>query len=229
MKLKLLTLAALALAATQASAISINITDFTFSGPVSVSFNDSVNPSLDYTGQAGQFTGTETATSPALRTAAVLPPTSFTAYCTEISQSFSFNNTYQYSMVDGSSYYTAQKDDDLSRLFTATAGFVVDAATSAAMQAAIWEIVYEVGTNYDLTSGDVTVSTTDPSVAAAFRAINGILAKLDDYAPLADVSALTNPNHQDFVLVPSIPEPGTWALMAGGLALLGAASRRRKS
>lgn len=99
--------------------------------------------SPSYNGSAGQFSGAlddglASADSLRLDLADAASATSFVAWLT---QSFSFGISYEYDLVSGVSHFGAQKTTDLSRLFTAAQGFVVDQFTSAAMQAGIWEII----------------------------------------------------------------------------------------
>ena len=146
-------LAAIALAA-PAFAVTVNVTDFTYpSNPRLVSVSGGASGPT-YSGAAGEFSGTLTDVVAAasargnalgFSTLDATSTTSFQAWCGELTQSFSFNTTYTYDRETGVAHYGAARTDALSRLFTAAQGFVVDAATSAAMQAGIWEIIYEQG------------------------------------------------------------------------------------
>ena len=144
------------LVAGPASAISVNMSDFSFGSPTSVKMQGT-DGSPSYEGAAGRFDGgfvSGESASAALRlTAAPAAPDSFVAWCAELTQTFNFGVTYQYEQTSGVSYFGATKATDLSRLFTAAQGFVVDRFTSAAMQAGIWEIIYEHGPSFSLTGG----------------------------------------------------------------------------
>lgn len=234
MNSKFVPLLGLLAVAPSAFAITVNVTDFSYSDPATVSITDSANAADNYNGRAGQFFGNlistppPAATSPALTSTSAFAPNSFTAYCAELTQTFEFGVSYEYQFATGPSYFGTQKANDLSRLFTAFGASVIDSATSAAMQAGIWEIIYQQGVAYDLTAGNFQITPNDPSDAAAFRAVNSVLKNLSSYGASYNINVLTSPVAQDFV-VGSIPEPGTWALLVGGLGVIGLMARRRKS
>jgi hypothetical protein len=227
---KFLPLLGTLLFAGQASAITVNMSDFTFGAPASVDMQGT-DGSPSYDGSAGQFTGGVvdglTATdSLRLALAQAAAPSSFVAWCAELTQTFSFGVTYEYQQVSGASYFGADRATDLSRLFTAAQGFVVDKFTSAAMQAGIWEIIYEHGESFSLTGGTFKGAPEDASGQGAFDKINGFLMNLDAYKADARIDVLSNGEHQDF-LVATIPEPETWMLFGMGLGVIGLLRRRR--
>ncbi len=231
-------LGALALA-TPAFAVTVNMTDFTFpSNPRVVDVSGGTSgPS--YSGAAGEFSGTFTDTAAAASARGstlgfnaldATSPTSFVAWCGELTQSFSFNTTYTYDRETGLAHYGAARTDALSRLFTAAQGFVVDATTSAAMQAGIWEIIYEQGNSYDLTGGSFVGSMQDPAGLVAFNTLNGFLTHLSTYSASYRIDVLGNESYQDFIVATApVPEPETWALLMAGFGVMGWAARRRKA
>jgi hypothetical protein len=228
---KFLPLIGALLVAGPASAISVNMSDFSFGSPASVDMQGT-DGSPSYEGIAGRFDGGivgEQATTAKLRLAAAqAAPDSFVAWCAELTQTFSFGVTYQYDEVAGVSYFGATKTADLSRLFTAAQGFVVDRFTSAAMQAGIWEIIYEHGPSFSLTGGTFKGAPEEAAGQGAFDVVNGFLANLGTYGADARIDVLQNGEHQDF-LVATIPEPETWMLFGLGLGVVGLLKRRRSS
>jgi len=228
MSLKLLPLLGAIVLAVPAHAVSINMSDFSFAAPTTVSM-DGTDGSPSYDGPTGRFVGTgDVGGSDLLRFGVIdaAASSSFVAWCAELTQTFDFNVTYDYTLVSGLVHFGATRNDALSRLFTAAQGFVVDNATSAAMQAAIWEIIYEQGPTFSLLGGTFKGGPEDPSAQGAFDTVNGFLTHLSDYAALARIDVLENSAQQDF-LVATIPEPETWLLTIAGLGLIGVLRRRR--
>ena len=215
-----------------ASAISINMSDFTFGSAADVNMTGT-DGSPSYEGSAGQFTGgvadaLAASTSLRLELTVAAAPTSFVAWCAELTQTFSFGVVYEYQQVSGDSYFGTAKSGDLSRLFTAAQGFVVDRFTSAAMQAGIWEVIYEHGPSFSLTGGTFKGAPEEAAGQNAFNTVNGFLMNLGAYKADARIDVLTNGEHQDF-LVATIPEPETWMLFGMGLGVVGLLRRRRRA
>lgn len=197
---------------------TVNITDYTFADPVAVAITGGPEQGPVQYVSAGQFTGK-------------LDGASFQTYCVELDQAFYFGQTYTYDVRDPATYFSAQKAEALSRFFTATAGYVTDADTSGAVQAAIWEIIYETGGSFDMTGGsfEVTPDPNDPGAIAAFSAVNGVLANLGSFAATFETDVLFNETSQNFIIVRGVPEPGTWALLFAGLGVVAAVGRRRQA
>jgi len=229
---KLLPVFGALLLAGPASAVTVNMTDFTYGTPASVDM-EGTEGSPSYEGSAGEFTGgivdgLAATSSLRLEFAQAAAPGSFVAWCAELTQSFSFGVAYEYQQVSGASHFGAAKAADLSRLFTAAQGFVVDKFTSAALQAGIWEIIYEHGPSFSLTGGTFKGASQDAAGQGAFDIVNGFLTNLGAYKADARIDVLENGLQQDF-LVATIPEPETWMLFGLGLGLVGLIKRRRRT
>lgn len=229
---KLLPVVAALTLAGSAHAVTVNISDFVF-GPPETANVTGTDGSPTYDGSAGAFAGTLSDPAPVQPghfSLAAVSPTSFFARCAELTQSFNFGVSYEYSLVGGTAHFGAQRAGDLSRLFTEAAAnhFVFDSNGSAAFQAGIWEIIYEQSGAYSFGTGSLKVTPGDVGETAAFNTVNGFLTNLGQYNADYQINVLENPAQQDF-LVASIPEPETWALLVGGLGLIGFMRRRRKS
>jgi len=209
-------IAALGLAASlvaPASAATLNLTGYANGGPSSVSV---ASPS--YSGGAGQFQGT-------------LDGNAFKTFCAEIGQDFNFNTTYTYSIISGTTAWTNPVYLGLSRLVTwlaANPTFNNTPDKSAAMQSAVWEVIYETSGTYDLLGGTFKVLNTSPAgTRAAVNTLNGEWGNINTTLPTLFADKLTNANRQDFLLTTPVPEPEAFAMMLAGLGLVGAIARRR--
>ena len=234
---KLLPLAAALTVAGSAHAVTVNMTDFFFGPSADVSITGTEgSPSHD--GPAGAFAGTLSDSAPVQpghnSLAASSSPTSFVAWCAELTQSFNFHVNYEYTLVGGAAHFGAPRATDLSRLFTAAAAnnFVFDSFGSAAFQAGIWEIIYEQSGVYSFNGGTLKAAPdgnpADPAEVADFATVNGFLANLGQYGANYQINVLENDTQQDF-LIATIPEPETWALLGAGLGVIGFLRRRRKA
>lgn len=204
--------ACLVLAASHAHADTVRLSGFTYgSEPLTVT-------GPNYTGSAGQFSGT-------------LNGASFVTFCTDLYQTVSFGTTYtDYSLVSGATAWGAQKSLDLDRAFSAfaTYSFPNDAVSSAVAQAVVWEIIYETGSSYSFNSGSFHASSTDSATQTELNLINSVFSSLASTPITVHATKLYSPTAQDFVVLTSaVPEPSTYALMFAGLVGIGCFARRR--
>lgn len=154
---------------------------------------------------------------------------SFTTFCVDLYQHLGFGlpGYSGYTEVAGDVYAFTNPngDTDLGKLFTAYGSVsTMDATHSAAFQTAVWEIAYETAGSYDLASGNAQFS--GDAAATALAAIwLGNLGTLD----AVDLHVLYSRENQDVIFSTPVPEPGTYALMAAGLAVMGFIGRRRRA
>lgn len=162
----------------------------------------------------------------------------FEAYCVDIFQYRSASPNV-YTLVDGTTYFGAEKADDLGRLMTLfdvwNGSTTITAQETGAMQMAIWEIVQETTTvngqfDFDLSSGIFTATSTGVGTAALAQ------SWLDTFGTVAsqyEVNVYSNPTYQDYMVLSSVtnnvPEPGSLALVLGAAGVMGGVARRRKA
>lgn len=210
MKAQSLAFAAALACSAPAFADSVLIDDFVFTPAMPLSVG-----SPSYSGPAGQFKG-------------LLNGNSFVTYCTDLSQTFQFDVLYtDYTVVGGAAVWGPSKSLVMDKLMSAAIASAVPAnsAQSAAVQAAVWEVLYETSGTYDLTAGTFTATSSDGTTNTLLGSVNwaGIMADPVTY----HVDQLYSRSHRDFMVITQVPEPGTYALFAAGLAGIAFVARRR--
>jgi hypothetical protein len=155
------------------------------------------------------------------------PPITF--FCFELTESFSFGSDYTYDdeVQSGGKYTT------LSELFTeAFATATISTINSAAFQLAVWEILEETtpgSLSPGVNQGNFYV-TNDNGNTSTVAAANALIAGLPSTAGYT-IHLLHREGNQDFVYgVPPllrVPEPASVLLIAGALAAMLFALRRR--
>lgn len=200
--------------AAPAMADTVNLSNYVFTPAQSLNVSIAA-PAKTYNGGAGQFTG-------------LLNGNSFQTYCTDLYQTFHFNTNYtNYSVVSGVTAWGATKSLAMDKLISyslASGNTPTNAAQSAVLQAAIWEVLYETGT-YGFSAGNFTATS---AIGATQTLLNNF-----DWAAVANttvthhVDQLYSAKNQDFMVITAVPEPGTYAMLLAGLGLMGTIARRR--
>ena len=153
---------------------------------------------------------------------------SFVSFCNDLYQTLSFGGGISgYTAIDSGvfAFQNPTASVDLNKLFTAFGGVsTANSTNSAAFQVAVWEIVYETSGSYNLTSGNASFSGDAAAIATAAGWL-GALGSVD----AVDVTVFHSDANQDVVSSSPIPEPGTYAMMAAGLAAMGFVSLRRRN
>lgn len=150
------------------------------------------------------------------------------AFCVEFTQGVQ-SGWQSYGLVETSEVFSATQSQAIERLYTAYHPVVGDATSNAAFQLALWEIVHETSSNWDLQSGNFLVNSNGTARSLA----SGWLASLDSIESQFSLYVLTNANSQNqlvFSGVPldtptPVPAPATLGLFGLGALLL---LRRRK-
>lgn len=199
--------------AAPAMADTVKLSNYVFTPAQSLNVSV-VAPAKNYNGGAGQFTG-------------LLNGNSFQTYCTDLYQTFNWNTTYNYSVVSGVTAWGASKSLAMDKLISyslASGNTPTNAAQSAVLQAAIWEVLYETGA-YGFSAGNFKATS---AIGATQTLLNNF-----DWAAVANttvthhVDQLYSATNQDFMVITAVPEPGAYAMLLAGLGLMGTIARRR--
>ena len=160
---------------------------------------------------------------------------SFTAWCVDITKSI--NLGYNYTVTNGTSLMTPTQIGNIQKLFnTALTGLnLTSAANSAGFQLALWELVYETGATFNVSSGGFAATSGN---AGAITVANSLLAgllgpKTGNYT----LSFLESYHHgsQNLVTgtpgkdeIPPVPVPAAGLLLFSALGGAGLMSRLRR-
>ena len=151
----------------------------------------------------------------------------FVAFCFEVTQMLRNGQLHEYAPTT----LGVTERDNVDRLFSSAYEFVTDGLTAAGFQVALWEIVEDTSTGFDLSSGSFSAVDVTTAGGSVIDTAQGFLDGLAT-APsgLYDLEYLVSATSQDLVTGQPSPVP----LPAGGLLLLSgfasvAALKRRKN
>lgn len=153
------------------------------------------------------------------------PLNTFEAWCVDIYHELA---PADYKLVDAVTRLTAAKVGALERLATNHLAAVSSGGTySGAFQMAVWELAFETDSTHQLGLGSFKVQSTDTlavSLAQQWLDANPTEAN----TKVAKIWAPITTGASQDLLVFSVPEPETWAMMLAGLGLMGFCANRRK-
>lgn len=168
--------------------------------------------------------------------AASLNGRTLVTFCTELTQlvyNQSSPSSTQYTVMPIQNLPTpgagmgAAKEHAIWDLYAFASGNQLGAATdndyAAAFQMAIWEIVYDGPSGFNLTGGNLSFSGLTAQTTSYF---NTFVSHVDGSGNGAGIIGVGNPTYQDQIVV--VPLPAGSALAAAGLGLACAARLRRR-
>jgi hypothetical protein len=105
-----------------------------------------------------------------------------------------------------------------------------NADVSAAIQLAVWEIVYETSGTFNAGAGVFKATTNASAINLANTYLDNVTGgswtAKNGYA-LNTLVSINGANQEQLFLV-AVPEPGTWAMMIAGFGLVGGALRSQR-
>jgi hypothetical protein len=150
-------------------------------------------------------------------------PVSYLSYCVDLLHPLGVPGLYNIMPLTSLYMYNPTKDLNLTKLLANTNATTAD--ESAAIQLAVWEIVFDNSTT--VTSG--AFSMTGGNSAAAQALTNTYLGQLGTWTTMGRTAMLLySDTNQSQVFLTPVPESATWGMMIVGLGVVGASLRRRK-
>lgn len=159
---------------------------------------------------------------------------SILTWCIELTQSISSGSSYNYTTTDltAANLGWAGKLQQLIAQNYQTVLSAANSITSAAMQLAIWEVVYEpANSNLDLSNGNFRATATNKDSTSARNMAQSWLENLSGSADTGKykIVMLTSKSAQDLVTVLPTPIPAAALLFGSALGLGGLLQRRRRA
>jgi hypothetical protein len=161
-------------------------------------------------------------------------PASIVTYCVDIVHDVTDPQQVTVSTTDDPSFGATSTDGGgkAAWLLNSFAPTVTSGLAAAALQVAIWEVLYD--NDHNLSSGNFAIVTSDAAYTGAARALQ-IAAQADTY--LAQLFSADAPNHEYYTSTAAwlnatsetgggqdqitTPEPGSFALLALGGVIVG--------
>lgn len=146
----------------------------------------------------------------------------FAAFCVDIYQSLRNPDRYE----TPANLFGAAVLNSIDRLYSSVYAQVDSATEAAAFQVALWEVIYDNGSAFDLNAGAFSTSGNANVEALASSYLSGLSnASTGAY----NLTFLYSENGQDLVTASPIPLPATSLLLIAGLGGMAAVRARRKA
>lgn len=189
---------------------------------------DYLGPSFDYTAMLS--TPAQAITASPFFVNNLTTAASFVAFCTEAFVPLSASTQ----LPAGNSTYSAATPYNIAAVKALFNGYYTNAFTpveAAAFQFALWELVTESSLPPNMTNGSFAFANgADAAVARAQVMLTGAGAASNNYNLFAyTTSNIGGDRSQNIITATPVPEVGTYAMMAAGLAMVGVATRRRRA
>ncbi len=150
----------------------------------------------------------------------------FVAFCVDLAKFLTSGTTYT---TAASSGYGALVDSNIDKLFSTAYAGISTRIQGAAFQLALWEIISDSSSGFDLAGGSFSVVNA-PYSAAVIGQANSYLAALAGASGGGyRLTYLNSPRGQNLVTVSPVPLPAAAGLLGAGLlALVGVRRFRRR-
>lgn len=150
----------------------------------------------------------------------------FVAFCVDLGKYLSSGNTYT---TASSSAFGSAVDTNIDKLFTSAYSGISTRVEGAAFQVALWEIITDTGSGFDLSGGDFRVQMAGYSAAV----INQATSYLSGLASAATggyrLTFLNSGTSQNLVTVSAVPLPAAAGMLGFGVLTLVGLRRRKKA
>ena len=147
----------------------------------------------------------------------------FLAFCVDLAKFMSTGNSYT---TSSGSAFGATVDGYIDRLFTSAYASVDTAVKGAAFQLALWEIISDTGSGYNLAGGSFKATAGSAVINQANSYLTGLAgASTGGYS----ITYLNSNTSQNLVTVSPVPLPAALGMLGVGIASLFGLRRRKKA
>lgn len=151
-------------------------------------------------------------------------PLTFDTYCVDLAQHVKANTNFTFEVLSlAEAGYGIDQQNLLTQLWTSFKPGADTAAKSAALQLAIWEVIYD--TNLNTSTGPFKVNSSSTLRNAAQSLVNAASNASTLPSNLQLVVLRSNTAQDQITAIPVVPSPGAAVLAGAGLLL--AAPRRK--